>query len=376
MKENRLIHLECARGIASIAVVFHHFSLAFLPQLKAAFWLGGLLYTPFYAVLNGDGAVNYFFILSGYVLTLRFYRNYSGSALAISVIKRLPRLMIPAGCSILLGYLVLREFPALHQDAASISGSSWLSKFGNSYLPAHDVPTLGDAARQTLFVFFRARDSYYNSNLWTMSNEFFGSLLVFGLIYVVMHLVPKSGRTITVIHLLGILVFAGVHHNFVPFLVGSYLAYLNSVGLPKIRMSSFGVLMVAALALACYSTENWEILTIGSLLFMMVLMGHEGLSSVLSGKVGVFLGNLSFPLYLVHTLVILSLSSYIFSSLSDLHFHHFAVLVLTMCITLIASFLVAIPFMVLDRRWVAWLNELTRTMVGYISMMIGRRSFK
>ena len=372
VKENRLIHLECARGIASIAVVFHHFSLAFVPELKAAFWLGGLLYTPLYAVLNGDGAVNYFFMLSGYVFTLRFYRNYSGNALAISVIKRLPRLMIPAGGSILLGYLVLRYFPTLHQEAAAISGSSWLSKFGNSYLPAHHVPTLGDAARQTLVVFFRARDSYYNSNLWTMSNEFFGSLLVFGLIYVVMRLVPKSGRTITVIHFLGILLSAEFHHNFVPFLVGSYLAYLNSVGVTKIRMSSSGALMVSVVALACFSTDNWVVLTVGSLLVMAVLMGHEGISSIMSGKVGRFLGNLSFPLYLVHTLVILSLSSFIFATLSDLHFHHLSVLLLTMCITLTVSFLVAMPFMVLDRRWVAWLNEFTRTMVGNISMMIGR----
>jgi peptidoglycan/LPS O-acetylase OafA/YrhL len=134
------------------------------------------------------------------------------------------------------------------------------------------VPTLGDAARQTLVVFFRAR-FVLQLNLWTMSNEFFGSLLVFGLIYVVMRLVPKSGRTITVIHFLGILLSAEFHHNFVPFLVGSYLAYLNSVGVSKIRMSSSGALMVSVVALACFSTDNWVVLTVGSLLVMAVLMG-------------------------------------------------------------------------------------------------------
>lgn len=68
-QESKLTYLECARGVASVIVVFHHFTLAFLPKNTLPIWQHGIKYTPLYFFINGDGAVNFFFVLSGFVLT-------------------------------------------------------------------------------------------------------------------------------------------------------------------------------------------------------------------------------------------------------------------------------------------------------------------
>jgi len=47
---NRILHLEALRGIASIIVVFHHFTLAFYPSFhQAGEGIGALIYqSPFF----------------------------------------------------------------------------------------------------------------------------------------------------------------------------------------------------------------------------------------------------------------------------------------------------------------------------------------
>ncbi|MEP3032881.1 MAG: acyltransferase [Pseudoruegeria sp.] len=355
-QSKRLIQLEGARGIASIIVIFHHYSLAFFPQLKAPFWEGGLRYTPAYTLLNGSGAVTYFFLLSGFVLTLGFYRNFSGSKLLAASIKRLPRLMVPASVSILLGYLILSYFPTLSMNAAEFTGSKWLSTFGNAHLPQDHQPSIVDAMRQSLFVFLVPRDFYYNSNLWTMHNEFYGSLIVFGL-------VALSGCTrlnkcyiLSFLHAIAFLVFAIIHHSFVPFVAGSYLAYMIQRHSIEIDVSSSIACMTVAVI--GFSVENWLAHTIASILVMIVLLGEPKISSLLSGDIGKLLGTLSFPLYLVHTIVIVSFSSYVFSSLSDGNVSFALTQLFTIFVTIFLSLCLSLPFVILDKKWVWALNRL------------------
>jgi peptidoglycan/LPS O-acetylase OafA/YrhL len=59
--QKKMEHLEAAQGLASIVVVFHHFFLAFLLREKAE-----LENTPHYFWVNGEAAVNFFFVLSGF----------------------------------------------------------------------------------------------------------------------------------------------------------------------------------------------------------------------------------------------------------------------------------------------------------------------
>jgi peptidoglycan/LPS O-acetylase OafA/YrhL len=87
---HRLIPLEAARGIAAAIVVVRHYFLAFAPITRESlvgFW--------YFAFINGTGAVNFFFVLSGLVLYWGFFRTGDIKKLKIALLKRLPRLAAP-----------------------------------------------------------------------------------------------------------------------------------------------------------------------------------------------------------------------------------------------------------------------------------------
>jgi len=371
MKRNRLIHLEYARGVASVLVIFHHFSLAFYPALRLPVWEGGIGYTPLFALVNGDGAVAFFFTLSGFVLTVRFYERYSGETFVAAVAKRLPRLMIPAGVSILLGLMALEFAGGQYRAAAGFSASQWLLEFGNAGMPAGLDPTLLDALRQSVSVFLVPGDYYYNSNLWTMSGEFYGSLLVFGVAFLLGAGRPRKVAHAAAVHVGLAAVLWPVHPLFAQFLVGSFLAFLWATRGREFRIGIVpaGVLVLGAAL--CLTSDHGAATTVASLLLMVALLGCRPLATRLSGRAGAVLGALSFPLYLVHTLVILSVSSLVYAELTAASFPDFAVAVATLASTLVVSGILCIPFAILDARWTAWLNAAVNGLVARV--MAGRQ---
>jgi peptidoglycan/LPS O-acetylase OafA/YrhL len=342
----KLVHLEAARGIASIIVVFHHFELAFCPAIKAPFWYGGLKFTPLYIFQNGEAAVGFFFLLSGYVLTFRFYRNDLGLGdLKTSVLKRLPRLMLPASITILAGYLILTNVPPYWQEANILVGvggdTPWLESFANG-LPKYMItnPTLLDALKQMLLMFLLPHNYAFNSNLWTMFYEFYGSLLVFGLVGCYLLKVKIGWLHLA---LLGCSLF---NRDFAPFIIGSWIAYAGD---------SLKVLPrwpLVAMSVVLFSMGSWIGNLIGSISIMIAMLNSQNVGA-LSGRIGLMLGAISFPLYLVHALVILSFSSWVFVATDGS-------LLITLTATLVASALASVPLIVIDREWVRFLNSFTR----------------
>ena len=88
--------------------MFHHLCLAYVPEIKGGIFVGGIKNTPLYILINGDLAVFFFFVLSGFVLSIGFYNNFRWDKLVMSIAKRLPRLWLPAALSILAGLLVIQ----------------------------------------------------------------------------------------------------------------------------------------------------------------------------------------------------------------------------------------------------------------------------
>lgn len=364
----RLIHFECARGLASVIVMFHHFSLAFAPGVKDDFGAGGVQGTPLFVLLNGHGAVNFFFMLSGFVLTLGLYKKPGLPTWFISVVKRLPRLMIPAGASILLGLLVLSYAGHLHVEAAALSHAPWLASFGYAYLPAGFRPSLPDAMEQTILVFIWPGNFHYNSNLWTMVNEFYGSLLVLGICLLFMTIPAfRKPRVLVLLHVLLIALSIRLHYDFAPFVVGSCLAYWISRHEVAFSISPAATLLLVTLAVIGFSVEDWTLSTLSSVCVMLILLGSRRTADRLSGRTGALLGAFSFPLYLVHTLVILSVSSFVYIKAMGSIGNEAVVLALTLAVTVAVSLAAAIPFLYLDAAWVGWLNRVTRDMVRRVT---------
>jgi hypothetical protein len=179
--------------------------------------------------------------------------------------------------------------------AAGISGSQWLHDFGNAKFPQGFAPTLASAVQQFLYVFLFSNNSYYNSNLWTMRDEFLGSLLVFAISALFLYRRFRAASVMIPAHLGLIVASFFLHIAFVPFLVGSGLAYLMVVQKLTFTVSNRLAIVLLCAAAMAFSVDNLPVVGIlpavfGSVLVMVALLGNAGLAEKLSGKYGLLLG--------------------------------------------------------------------------------------
>lgn len=360
----RLNHLEAARGIASIIVVFHHFALGFFPLIKSPVAQGGFLGTPLYIIVNGNGAVVFFFVLSGFVLTHKFFQRFLIQELATSVLKRLPRLLLPAGLSMMIGAVVLIYFSEAHSDAAQLTGSRWLAEFADTEFSENFVPSFLDAAKKSFLVFVQPSHVQYNSVLWTMLYEFYGSFLVFALVAISSLRFRQELYGVIVLHVYcAVLCLSVLPLLFLPFVIGSLIAYLHCKRSVLFSLHPWVVATLVLTMIAGYSVNHLYAQLIASTAAMILLLGVSFIEKWLSSPMGLFLGRLSFPLYLVHVLIILSLTSAAYATLTGFGVPRLAVLLVCFVLTWAGSLLAALPFMAIERFWIHALNRWSRALV-------------
>jgi len=352
---SRLMHLEAIRGAASLVVLLHHSSLAFAPWMK-----GSLDRIPFYWLVNGEGAVYLFFVLSGLVLTRGYMRGRNDRAdLLTAAFKRLPRLAVPAGVSILLSAILLRLGLTWHLEAGAISQSHWLLSYGNAELPPGYIPTMLGTLSQTVSVFFYfGYIGLLNTNLWTMAPELFGSFLCFAIAW--LYIAFRSREWLAcVVALSTALVLGHILGTYaIPFMLGVGLA----LGLDeqKLRLPLWAGAVLIAVALVLLSSGSYKRMLLGSVIMIAASHVCPVIREFLGGSIGRLLGAYSFPLYLVHPIVIFSVGSFAFSLLMRAGQPYILVLTITFSLTIAASFAAAYPFALLERWWVPTLNRFSR----------------
>jgi len=329
----RIQSLEVCRGLAAVVVFFNHYLYAFTPGATAL--LSG---TPLYTLVNGRSAVIFFFVLSGYVLTFRFYELNDGAILAKGAIKRLPRL---AGTTTLITLASCALFltGAYHfAAAAAINRSGWLATSGYADFPAGFRPNFWGAFWQGSLGTFLRGDDNYNTNLWTMNVEFMGSLLVFGLAWPLRNLFGLRGYLLAAV--LAGLFFIFHEPMLLPFIGGTTMAYAHSRRAPTLGLKAKMLAAAVCLVLFSYNPSSangaWDFArpedaanralydiffpTCAALLLIQVVASKGQIRPVgRMTRFGRWLGAASFPLYLCHTLVIWSLSSWMFAELRPAH---------------------------------------------------------
>ena len=186
-------HLDGLRGVASfIVVIFHFFILGFYPnstnnlysfcQNNLPYPLDELFFYNLFNFVDGKLAVFIFWVMSAYVIYIKLFRNNKNSSreyLISGASKRYLRLFLPCSASILFAYLLMK-FGLIFNDDAVIHfkqnlDNNWMK---NLY---EFSPTFFSAVKSAFWdTFFNFKEvSCYNTVLWTMEKEFFGSLFCF-----------------------------------------------------------------------------------------------------------------------------------------------------------------------------------------------------
>ena len=343
--------------MAAFLVFLHHFGLAFYPAYY--FWDIKMVHirgnfeihygqSLFSFLSNGNFCVCIFFVLSGFVLSRRYFNEHSQGILISGAQKRFLRLYIPVAFTLIVSFLLLAAGLYYNLPARVITHSeAWWGP--NLNFPDCTVQFLN----ALLYVTMLVGDNAFDTSMWTMSIELYGSLFVFAL------LALTHNTRNRIVSLLVVLLYCFLMDSI--FLSGFVLGIsLNYVAQAKRRwqeqpgkdLSSFcsPVLLVTALILGSYPSTviikdtffahighsilacwKWFHMLGGFMLVLSFVLSSR-LQRFMSRKLFSFLGYISFSFYLLHPLVISSLGAYTFLGMyKRIGYNHAALIEFLLC---------------------------------------------
>lgn len=303
----RFEYLDGLRGWASVYVMLFHFVgeifIKIYPAMQSPIW------TP---LSNGTLAVFVFFILSGDALSSVFFsRNLSTDGIDRLVIKRYFRLSIPIFLSCFLVWTLIRLGLDFHLKAAEIiQRPEWLGTFLQI-----DTSVFRLIKYSAIDVYTaHTSEKSFNPMLWTMSVEMAGSMVVFLTCYVWGRL--QHPLKAVIIGAVSLLCLGSMYSLF---FVGMLFAHLRSTGTLD-RWASHPVSTYLGLPLAIISfiasaivNRYGHVLPLHlfiAVIFTACVYLSLPIRSVLSKPFSKYLGSISFPLYLTHFSVLISLLSF------------------------------------------------------------------
>ena len=327
----KLQYLEGLRGGAALIVVIHHYLLAFAPELESTF----LEYTPLRLLYSGRTSVCIFFVLSGFVLSYKFFNTLDSRVLIAGAVKRYFRLLLPVIFSIILMCFLMKGNLVFSYAVYPLTASDWLQ----GHLAFE--PSFSDALYQGFVSCFFLFEASYNSALWTMSWELYGSIIVFVLAFIISR-INRWG-----IFLAAIACLALSKTYFPGFILGLLLsyAYVNYKPvnlLNDIRWKN-SLLLLAILMLSYDRSKNC--LFLGGALLIYILLHSNRMQSFFSSKFFVWLGKVSFSMYTIHMVILCTLSSFVYLKLPEsfsTYFKSFLVFGLSTPVIFIVSYFISI----------------------------------
>jgi peptidoglycan/LPS O-acetylase OafA/YrhL len=374
-KENKDASLEALRGFAAIIVVFWHSMLGFFPAGSGALQYFPLedsfVGQPWFGLLNGDAAVGFFFVLSGFVLTRRYFQRGDDLSVVRGVVKRWPRLAVPVLAAVLMSWALFALDLYRFTNVAPITNSAWLYYFAFAYQTPF-VPDLWGAIMQGGFLTFFRGDSFYDSSLWTMRIELIGSYVAFALALVLARLSAASVWIAVFLVTVVVLLCHFASPNFVAFPAGVALAFFLVRRPLVMPLWQAAILLLFSGYLAGYSghpigayqpfaglfSENVPSVYVhifASVVAIAAVEAWGGVRQILQKRFFLFIGEISFPLYLVHVPVLCSAGCWAFLAAQS-HDPQWAPWI-GAAATFVGSFIVASPLMLLNRVWLAALNR-------------------
>lgn len=288
-------YLDGLRGWAALFVVCSHLGPMFLTH--------GLLNNVFPFFTDGQMAVYVFFVLSGYVLSIGFFRTEQRKTVMTLAIRRYPRLTIPILATSLIALLFMRFGWFSNIPAGQAASSAWLESFYQFEGSLSDALQFG---LWDVYMDYNGRTSY-NSALWTMWIEMLGSMMIFGLL-----LLCGRNRLVQVIVIVAFAYWAAEHNqHLVAFALGMLLARFSALGwIPRSNSSGIALLAITLLiTMVRYLGDSLTVLSYYAAAIVAAVLLSPALQALLSTRLSQWLGRVSFPLYLTHMLIICSLSS-------------------------------------------------------------------
>lgn len=313
----RIEALDAMRGIACLVVVLHHLWQT-LPEVVTAPWAGVLGFalgmTPLEALRTGRAPVMFFFVLSGYVLSLPLLRG-GGTTYPAYALRRVCRIWLPLVAAVLLSALLLGLVGNAPVEASRwFHDDSWTEAPSVAGILAH-LLMLGTADAVGL-----------NNVMWSLVHELRISL-VFPVVVLAARLPPLPACALLLGAQAGAdaALLAGGHAlrpyhgtdlghsllitaHFLPaFLLGALLARHATVLLRGLdRLPGLSRLLLGTGALAMLTFRVDAVGSIGAAFVILLVLHSAPAQRVLGARPLGWLGRVSFSLYLIHLPILLA----------------------------------------------------------------------
>ena len=331
----RLSYLDSSRGLAALAVLLSHFQLTILPQLNDS-WL---LKTPLHLFFDGTSAILYFFILSGYVLTLSIQNSEQLSI--FSYIKfitlRIFRIFPAFIVTLLITYLTIHFFVS--------RPSTWLFRYWTA--PSDFYSLL----KQAVLIVRFPDDPLLRliPQDWTLTIEIAISLLLPLLSYS-----SQKKSLLVLIFIYCAVQFLRLDPFVFDFSIGIYIACNRRNLKIKWFQNKYKIpLLLIALGLICTDFAFPHVMAVtdivlihhkswGLAIFLWAIISSTKTQRLLSLKPLIFLGKISYSFYLQH-LIILFIMTVLFLTLSTITFL-LVYLLITILVSSITYYRIEKPF--------------------------------
>jgi peptidoglycan/LPS O-acetylase OafA/YrhL len=297
-----------------------------------------------YFLYDGYSAVYIFFALSGYVLSRSFERHLAQPS--SQVLARVTRLGLPALAATLVAAAVMSMFGKLNVPAGLLSGSDWFATQWNTDVSFLSI--IRDGTINALFLGYRGLpgvaflipwqqpvEQSLVAPLWTLSIEFYGSMIVLALCWCA----RRSRALWWSVTLLGA-IFT-IRSAYICFFVGHVLAHFHRAERPAPVRALLPVFSIISGIFLCVLAEVWQpqwlrswcadptfLLfpgqfaplqqkTFGAILVLTGIIDLEAARAFLSRPWLVARSRLSFPIYLIHWPILFGPAAALFLLLND-----------------------------------------------------------
>ena len=304
--KSRLAYLDSVRGIAAMGVVFSHFFLAYGFPRSISFWITN---SPLHIFWDGFAAVSMFFVLSGFVLSAKYFSspvplpNYFFFAGA-----RFVRIWIPFFATLAISFAMYTIFSSKNQFFTI--ESDWIRTF---WTKDYSFESL---LKQT-FLFQNSGENRLIPQDWTLTQELNLSLLLPAFVWIALR---------TTLGIFG-LMLALMYWLKMPiltfhFVLGILLAKHREAALVFLKSSALRII-VFIFGLFFYTFRFsvpilfpqlipehriWYVTGIGSLLLLLFVLAEPRAQRLLCRPAVASLGAISYAIYLIHFSILLVLA--------------------------------------------------------------------
>jgi peptidoglycan/LPS O-acetylase OafA/YrhL len=325
----RFQELDSLRGLAAVTVLIHHYLLIFpiINQKTIADdslnIINLLKYSPLHIIYSGHEAVILFFTLSGFVLALPFYNNI-GLKYSDFVIKRFFRIYIPYIVAVFLAMLLRSLFYnggigelSVWFNAVWSQSLSWKTLIHHILL----IPSF--------------KNGFFDPVLWSLVHEMRISLIFPIIMYFILRVNWKWNLLFSfIVSYVGFKIHLKFLYTDTPndyfktfqylvmFISGALIAKYKTFLINLYNKTNLSFkLFILILGMILYTSRwtfyesslmktlvfnDWAIM-IGSVIFIIFSLSSKFLSKLLLTKPMIYLGEISYSIYLYHAIILFTL---------------------------------------------------------------------